>query len=325
MATFHCNASVGSAGSAGSHCAYVMGLDQYADKDEVVKTGFGNLPDFAKNSPQIFFKAADEFERETKKVINKKTGEVEIKNAQAYHSLIIAIPLEAKDPEFWSKELVKKIAGDQPYAYGVHMKDGNPHLHMMFSARTPSPHLSPEKFFSRANKKDRSFSDKKFNWLEKTKATYLDQIRTVAPNYSPKMTGGKEKQHARWQTKLIDQERESRVLPGLKAERSALDFQISAALQKEAVKPSTKEPVFSAAFKAQQSSISTPTQTPKPQQQQQQQRKGGGSPAKSLSQLKNSIEKEAARAEQAINSQMSAAEVARHKMDAWTRKFTMSR
>ena len=62
MATFHCNASNGAAGSASAHCAYIFGIGKYAEKDEVKKIGWGNLPAFAPNG-MAFFKAADLHEK----------------------------------------------------------------------------------------------------------------------------------------------------------------------------------------------------------------------------------------------------------------------
>jgi hypothetical protein len=223
VATFHCNASIGKAGSAGSHAAYIMGLDEYADKAEVVKTGFGNLPKFAPD-PMAFFKAADKWERESKIVTNKRGEKVEHK-AQAYQGLIIAIPTEAKDPVFWAKELVREIAGDQAYAYGIHLKEGNPHLHLMMSQRGNKPDLEPDKYFSRKNGKNRDMAQR--SWLDGVKQNYLGHIRRVAPSYTPAMTGGKEKQYKRFQSRLIEGERAARGQPDFIRERSALDKQIS--------------------------------------------------------------------------------------------------
>lgn len=68
----------------------------------------------------------------------------------------------------------------------IHEDKNNPHCHLMFTERGRKDDLSPEKYFGRSNAKDRSISQKA--WLVKAKETYLAQIRTVAPTYTPKFT-----------------------------------------------------------------------------------------------------------------------------------------
>ena len=227
MATFHCNASHGTAGSAGGHCAYIFGVGKYSEKGEVVKTGWGNMPGFAPDG-MAFFKAADMHEKETKKVKNRLTGEVETLLPRAYQGLTIAIPVEATDPVAWAETLADKIARGQPYAFGVHLKAGNPHLHLMMSQRTPAPGLTPEAFFSRKNKKNREMSSK--NWLEDVKKNILlPSIRAVSPGYAPKMTGGKERQHRRHETEKIADSIAARgpTVADLRAEMDFLSAEIS--------------------------------------------------------------------------------------------------
>ena len=227
MATFHCNASNGSAGSAGGHCAYIFGVGKYSEKGEVVKTGWGNLPHFAPDAA-AFFKAADMHEKETKKVKNRLTGEVDTLLPRAYQGLTVAIPLEAEDPVAWAEALVARIAGGQAYAYGVHLKDKNPHVHLMMSQRTPAPGLTPEAFFSRKNKKNRAMASK--TWLEDVKKNVLlPHIRAVAPGYAPKMTGGKERQHRRHETEKIADSIASRgpTVADLRADMDSISAQIA--------------------------------------------------------------------------------------------------
>lgn len=199
MATFHCHSSSGKSckGAGARHCDYIQGDGEYADKKDVVYSEDGNLPAFAKTGKELF-ELADKCERS---------------NGRSYRGLTIAIPKEASDPVVWSKQLVHSIVGDQAYSFAVHLKDRNPHLHLMLSERTNSRTLSPQKYFSRVNKKIRAYTEK--SWLEKTKKTYLRHIRTVAPDYTPKMTGGKEKQFSPSQPDRIAGVQAERILPRL--------------------------------------------------------------------------------------------------------------
>ena len=199
MATFHCHVRSGKAcKSAGSrHCDYIQGDGKYVDKKEVVYCEDGNLPAFADTGKKLFT-LADHNERA---------------NGRSYRGLTIAIPDEANDPVAWSRQLVRAIVQNQAYSFSVHIKDRNPHLHLMFSERTNARTMPPEKYFSRGNKKIRSYTEK--SWLKMVKAKYLEHIRTVAPDYTPEMTGGKEKQFSPSQPDKIVGAQAERILPKL--------------------------------------------------------------------------------------------------------------
>lgn len=166
MATNHIETRSGRAGA--SHCDYVCGVGKYGSKEEVSFVEAGNLPDFAKTA-RDFFKQAEENERA---------------NGRTYRGLIIAIPNEAEDKIKWCQELVKSIVKDQTYLFGIHLLDGNPHMHLMFSERTNTRDLQPDKYFSRCNKKIREFTKK--SWMNDTKEKYLEAVKKVAPDYKPK-------------------------------------------------------------------------------------------------------------------------------------------
>jgi hypothetical protein len=53
----------------------------------------------------------------------------------------------------------------------------------MFTERGRKDDLSPDKYFGRGNPKDRAMNHA--SWLDKAKETYLAEIRTVAPSYTP--------------------------------------------------------------------------------------------------------------------------------------------
>jgi MobA/MobL family len=229
MATFHCNASNGRASkrAGGKHSRYQAGVGRYADKTEVVFSQDFNIPYFATNAIQ-FFDEADKNERA---------------NGRSYKALIVAIPNEAQDPQQWSVDFAKKVLGDQAGFLSVHMKDGNRHLHLMINERTntqESKALSPEKYFSRANKKVAFFSDKQ--WLKDTKVELLKHIQTVAPGYVPTMQGGKEKQLHRKDLARLKDVREHRELVKQINEEEALIKKLMEELKHETTKNRTKTP-----------------------------------------------------------------------------------
>lgn len=206
MATFHCHARSGkSCKSAGArHLDYILGDGKYSDKNEVIYCEDGNLPDFASTGKE-FFTLADQSERA---------------NGRSYFGLTISIPNESGNPVSWSRQLIQAIVGGQAYSFAVHLKDGNPHLHVMFSERTNNRTLPPQKYFSRANKKIRAYTEK--SWLKQTKNKYLEHIRMVAPGYVPTMAGGKEKQFSPSQPEKIAGAQAERILSRLLAQEKAI-------------------------------------------------------------------------------------------------------
>lgn len=187
MATFYLRTSnYGATKKAASNASYILGEGKYADKEEVSHTEANNLPDFAKNDPVQFFTAADNNERE-----------------RSARGFVFAIPHEAQDRNRWASDFAKDLCGNAPYLLAVHDKDGNSHAHILMSERTldakkslkknatkpvdPSK-LSEEKFFSRVNGKDRSFS--RVDFMNNAKDLYLSHIRTVAPDYTPEKNSG---------------------------------------------------------------------------------------------------------------------------------------
>ena len=188
MATFYLRTSnYGASKKAASNASYILGEGKYADKDEVSHTEANNLPDFAQNDPVAFFKAADENERE-----------------RSARGFVFAIPHEATDRNRWASDFAKELCGNAPYLLAVHDKDGNSHAHILMSERTLDPKkslkknatkpvdprtLKEEKFFSRVNGKDRTFS--RVDFVENVKDNlYLSHIRRVAPNYTPAKDSG---------------------------------------------------------------------------------------------------------------------------------------
>jgi hypothetical protein len=145
MASRHCSFKTGKAGKGGGHAAYISGLGQYADRDDVVAVIEKNLPGWAGNGAE-FFAAADKFER---------------KNGRAYSEIEAAIPRGVADPVEFAETLARRLLGNRhPYCLAVHDKvasDGgrNVHMHLMFSERRlDGVERNEVQFFARANKKN---------------------------------------------------------------------------------------------------------------------------------------------------------------------------
>jgi len=179
MATDFVQASNGRNGK--NHAAYIAGEGRYADKNEVIFSEDGNLPQWAKSAAE-FFAAADKHEAQAKS-----------KKGRSYRGLMIPIPHEAPDKVQWSRDFTREVCGtDHAFRLGVHALEGNPHLHLMFSERKTRHDLSPQDHFARGkNNKIREFT--KDTWLEGVKNRMLEKIRKLVPGYVRKFGRGEEK------------------------------------------------------------------------------------------------------------------------------------
>jgi MobA/MobL family len=173
MATFYLHTRSGKAceNAGRTHSAYIAGEGRYADKAEVKIVIDKHLPQWATDGHD-FFQKADLYERA---------------NGRSYRSVIFAIPNEAKDKTQWAEDFTEKLLNDRhAFRLAIHDDGHNPHCHLMFTERGRKDDLAPDKYFSRSNAKDRAMNHSL--WLDKAKETYLGQIRTVAPNYTPSYT-----------------------------------------------------------------------------------------------------------------------------------------
>lgn len=79
-------------------------------------------------------------------------------NGTLYHEVEFALPLELsrKQQIEAAREQVRQICGDQhPYSWGLHDKDGNPHVHLEFSGRMlDGIERDADQFFKRYNAKN---------------------------------------------------------------------------------------------------------------------------------------------------------------------------
>lgn len=146
------NVRVGKKGMGKSHADYILRLDKYqphADKlEKLGLTGSGNMPDWAKENPKLFWEMADLHER---------------KNGSVYREHIISFPREftEQEQEQFIKEWVKDELGDKhPYTFAIHIPlandgKGQPHCHLMFSDRANDGiDRGADEFFKRYNAKN---------------------------------------------------------------------------------------------------------------------------------------------------------------------------
>jgi hypothetical protein len=148
MASFHFKIKSGKKGSALRHASYITRASTFfADREtsDLLATGYGNMPEWAEGSPDMFWKASDKNER---------------KNGTTYRELEFALPKEltlVQNTDLVTTLIAERL-GNKPYQYAIHCPkaaiDGGlqPHAHVMYSDRLPDGiERSPEQHFQRYN------------------------------------------------------------------------------------------------------------------------------------------------------------------------------
>jgi len=143
MSHYHFEIKSGTRGSTAEHVAYITRKGSHAKREDLIATEHGNMPEWAKDDPEIFWKASDKYER---------------KNASPYRDITISLP-NALIPEQnveLARDLMKVVAGSKPFQFAVHISDSslegesNPHVHAMISDRMPDGiERAPEQTFRR--------------------------------------------------------------------------------------------------------------------------------------------------------------------------------
>lgn len=145
MATYHFEIKSGR--NASGHADYIARKGFHRAKEDLVSSGYGNLPAWAKDDPKALWKAAEKFER---------------RNGAAYREAVIALPSELSQMQQQAlvDDLVDKLAPGKPYQFAIHAPtsslegESNPHIHLMTSDRKDDGIDRPaEQFFSRYNPK----------------------------------------------------------------------------------------------------------------------------------------------------------------------------
>lgn len=160
MAIPFLSVKVGKKGKAQPHSDYIFRQGKYKndpDKpptktqknyEDLVYKSHGNMPKWAQDDPELFWRMSDEFER---------------KNGSTYREHVISLPREFNDLKQHKaliEEWIEQEIGDKhAYQYAIHNPqalDGkeNPHVHIMFSDRTHDGiERGADTYFKRYNSK----------------------------------------------------------------------------------------------------------------------------------------------------------------------------
>jgi hypothetical protein len=147
MSTYHCSVKAGNKGSGASASAkadYICREGKYADKPDLEHKESGNMPEWAQDSPRVFWHVGDHYERA---------------NGRVYTEIELALPREISPEQ--RRELVQNFIKEQlpghPYTAAIHnpkaaLEGGEqPHAHIIFSERKlDGIERSEEQFFKRA-------------------------------------------------------------------------------------------------------------------------------------------------------------------------------
>lgn len=145
MASFHHQIKSGGRGKAALHADYITGQGSHASREDVISTGYGNMPHWAEDNPWLFWKTGDGHERA---------------NGAVYREHEIALPADlTRDQQIaLAMRHIADIAGNKPYQYAIHATHSslegvlNVHMHLMVSDRLPDGiNRRPEQTFKRYN------------------------------------------------------------------------------------------------------------------------------------------------------------------------------
>ena len=131
MATYHLKVKSHGKGKAMDRSNYITRQGKYSNREEdLMATGFGNLPESINGNPSLLWASADRNERD---------------NGCACREFEMALPIELSLTQ--QKEIVHEFIdiaiGDRPHQYAIHEPVGalsgedNPHLHLLVSDRIP--------------------------------------------------------------------------------------------------------------------------------------------------------------------------------------------
>lgn len=149
MATGRLSVGVGKKGKASPHAMYIAREEKYAkpdnDLEKLEAVGVGNMPDWAKDKPNFFWRMSDEHERA---------------NGSVYREHVISLPRELSPDqrhELILDWIAQEIGDKHAYQYAIHnppAADGGeqPHCHLMFCERIiDGIDRAPDEYFKRYN------------------------------------------------------------------------------------------------------------------------------------------------------------------------------
>jgi hypothetical protein len=154
---------------AAAHVGYVTRTTQ-ATREDLVASGFGNLPDWAHNDPAAYFDAADRWERANGRTATQITAA--LPRALGRGELVATVET------FLQSQLGKSHA----YVWGIHetvASDGGqyPHVHIAFSERPTRSGMEPQAHFSVANRKNALFNHRQ--WPVAARQAWSDTLNVA--------------------------------------------------------------------------------------------------------------------------------------------------
>ncbi len=216
---------------AAAHAQYIARDGQYQSRGGLELVESGNMPEFARENPQAFWQAADDFERA---------------NGRTYRELQIALPRELSGEQRieLAREATREFLGDRfAYTMAVHTplaKDNieQPHMHLMFSERvidSNTQSLPEDRFFKRNGaKKDRE-------WTTTEKLVEVREKWVETMNTAMERQGHEQRlDHRSWRDQGredLHELREPKLLGGNEAEARALHAHVDRLREQRAELP----------------------------------------------------------------------------------------
>lgn len=146
MIPYHFEIKSGARGTASEFTDYITRMGSHSEREDLIATEHGNMPDWAENNPKLFFKASDKYER---------------KNGSAFRAMTFNLPkgLTTEQNKTLALDITHALAGDKPFLLAIHAPASSlageihPHGHVMVSDRIPDGiQRSPEQTFRRFNR-----------------------------------------------------------------------------------------------------------------------------------------------------------------------------
>ena len=188
MAIYHLNVrycSKSKGQSAQAKNDYINRNDKYSKRlDDLQFSGYGNMPKFAEDNPQEFWRLSDIYERA---------------NARVCTEIEFALPRELtleqqqKLVSSFIENTVDSGSNKLPYSFAIHTdkNNHNPHCHLIFSERQlDGIDRTAEQFFKRANTKSpekggamktADFRDREF--IQSVRKTWREQANQALEQY----------------------------------------------------------------------------------------------------------------------------------------------
>ncbi len=181
MASFHFSVKSGKRGKASEHAAYIAREGKHGknkDNNDLIAKEHGNLPEWANDTPSLFWKTADKNERI---------------NGAAYLEFEIALPSELTASQNMElvQAFIKQEIGNKPFQLAIHSPQASlgevhqPHLHAMFSDRKPDGiERPPEQHFKRHNSAHQELGGCKKDSGGKDPSTLKNHLKTLRANWA---------------------------------------------------------------------------------------------------------------------------------------------